>query len=638
MRDDEMTARTEVELLDASLRGDGEAFSRLYGRYRLVLLAHCRAILKDRGLAEDVVQETFLRAFTCLPRYDRARKLETWLTTIAHRLAIDVFRERARMICSGGHEGPEIRSIASDPCDADQPLGAIVARESRAELAEALAQLPARQRRALLLRALEDWPYADIASAEAISVSAVKSMLFRARTHLRESFVGTGMLGVLAFPLRLARRAFDRVRLRIRQSAASHIDGVAQGTGLQFVNTVTAVALVVGGLVAPGSAAALPGVAASAYVGVAPAHDGRRSSNVPPARVMVHKQPAVSDVIADLTDPTRGVKNPEEAQITSVTMSPNFERDRTVFAAGLARCVGRCGPVLFRSTDAGATWTRLPACGLAGTSLLLPPAYGEGDSRIFAMAPSGLQVSTDAGRTFEAVGLVSSDALSGSVAMSPAFDGADPRILIGAQVLLGYNDVLGTIAPEPSTALPGPLRPAFAPGYPADPRLVIGGWGGSVTESGLAGAVFVCNGVACAGTTLPGPFDGPPSVRLPDGFAQSDRAYAFSGSAVYSLNVPAQGAATFKQLDAPFGPSGLRDLAVTADGAGLFAAVTGGDGRSGIFRSGDAGRTWQRLNGALLGDGVVSIALRGPILIAALRDRGMACSSDAGQTWARRCA
>ena len=637
MRDDEMTARTEGTLLDASLRGDVEAFARLYGRYRLALLAHCRAILKDPGLAEDVVQDTFLRAFTCLPRYDRGRQLRTWLTTIAHRLAIDVLRERSRTVSADDHEGRGIRHVASDPCDGDEPLGAIVAREVRAEMAEALAELPARQRRALLLRALEDWRYADIASAEDTSISSVKSMLFRARTHLRDTFVATGMLGVIGIPFRAARRTFDRMRLRIRQSAAAHMDGFAQGTGLQFVNTVTAVVLVVGGLVAPGSAAALPGIAATAYAPAAPTQDGGRPGKIAPAPIPSPKRSSVSDVITDLTDPTRDVKQPEDSQITSLTMSPNFERDRTVFAAGLARCVGRCAPVLFRSTDAGAKWARLQAGGLAGTVLLLPPAFGAGDSRIFAMAPSGLQVSTDGGQTFQFVGLVSSDALSGSVAISPAFDGADPRILIGAQVLLGYNDDLAAITPEPSTALPGPLRPAFSPAYPADPRLVIGGWGGSASNGGLAGALFVCNSVACSETTLPGTFDLPPSIRLPDGFAQSNRGYAFNGHSIFSLSVPAQGAATFAQLDTPF-TAGLQDLAVTPNGTGLFAAVGGAGGPSGIYRSRDAGLTWQRLNSRLLAQGVVALTMRGSNLIAALRDRGLACSSDGGRTWSQRCA
>jgi RNA polymerase sigma-70 factor (ECF subfamily) len=639
MRDEAERTQTEAKLLDASLRGDIDAFAELYAGYRAALVRHCTQILKDVGLAEDAVQETFLRAFTCLPRFDVERQLWPWLATIAQRLAIDVLRGRAYTVCSDDHEGAFAASRLLGPEHPDEPFEAVVAGETRAELARALETLSPRQRRTLLMRAVEEWPYSDIASAESTSVSSVKSTLFRARARLRETFVASGMLGVIGIPFRPARRLLERARVRMRQSAASHMDGLVQGGGLQFVNTVTAVALVVGGLVAPGSsAAAAPAFVTVAYTPPAVAHAGGGSSNVRADRVPAPQEPSVTDVITELTDPTKEVKDPEDAQIASITMSPNFERDHTIFAAGVARCVGSCSPVLFRSTDAGATWTRLQASGLAGTALLLPPAYGEGDSRIFAMAPSGLQVSKDAGRTFQFVGLVSSDALSGSAAMSPAFDDADPRILIGAQVLLGYNDDVETITPEPSTALPGPLRPAFAPAYPVDPRLVIGGWRGSASQGGLASAVFVCSGVACSETTVPGIFDLPPAIRLPDGFAQSNRAYAFTGNSLFSLDVPLEGAAKVAELVAPFGDGDLNDLVVSPDGTGLFAAIGPGEAKRGIYRSWNGGRTWQRLQSKLLTRGVVALSMQGSVLVAALADRGLACSADGGKTWAQRCA
>jgi RNA polymerase sigma-70 factor (ECF subfamily) len=171
---------------------DAQAFEELMLRYQnrvLSLLAH---LVGGRDLAEDLTQEVFLRVYRARKRYVPGAKFSTWLFTIAGNVASNALRTKSRR--------KEV-NLAQRPNDsAPQSLDAVALAASglmptrqleKAELCSAVQQavgsLSDRQRMAVLLAKFEHMSYVDIGSVMDMSPQAVKSLLSRARTNLRES-------------------------------------------------------------------------------------------------------------------------------------------------------------------------------------------------------------------------------------------------------------------------------------------------------------------------------------------------------------------------------------------------------------------------------------------------------------------
>lgn len=170
--DDQLVARVA--------RGDGVAFARLVGRHRVRLLAMAARIVSSRAIAEEVVQETFTRAWIHAPRWrpqtDGRANFGAWLTRVATNLAIDQTR-RARSV--------PLDAIA-DPVDGAMSADArLVSDEDRKRLEAAVAALPPRQRAAIALAYDEGYSNAKGAEAMSISVGAFELLLVRARRALR---------------------------------------------------------------------------------------------------------------------------------------------------------------------------------------------------------------------------------------------------------------------------------------------------------------------------------------------------------------------------------------------------------------------------------------------------------------------
>jgi RNA polymerase sigma-70 factor (ECF subfamily) len=171
---------------------DAQAFEELMLRYQnrvLSLLAH---LVGSRDLAEDLTQEVFMRVYRARNRYVPGAKFSTWLFTIAGNVASNALRTKSRR--------KEV-NLAPRPNDsAPQSLDAVALAASglmptrqldKAELCNAVQQavgsLSDRQRMAVLLAKFEHMSYVDIGAVMDMSPQAVKSLLSRARTNLRES-------------------------------------------------------------------------------------------------------------------------------------------------------------------------------------------------------------------------------------------------------------------------------------------------------------------------------------------------------------------------------------------------------------------------------------------------------------------
>ena len=181
------------------LPGTGEtAFARLLEPHRRELHVHCYRMVGSFEDAEDLVQETFLRAWRSRDSFDRGGFLRAWLYRIATNACLDSLRRNARRAQSP-RSGPEVPWLQPYPDQLldeiapseEQPDAVVVARET-IELAylAVIQLLPARQRAVLILRDVLGWSAAETADALEMSVAAANSALQRARATLQEQPAG----------------------------------------------------------------------------------------------------------------------------------------------------------------------------------------------------------------------------------------------------------------------------------------------------------------------------------------------------------------------------------------------------------------------------------------------------------------
>src|SRR6266511_534736 len=163
---------TEVTALRSL--GPHRAFERMYRKHASDVYRYALAVVRDSGDAEDITQTTFLNAFRAMQRGERPLKTKSWLLAIAHNVCRQRFRNAARR--------PQQVAFDEDVAEA------IVPEESPSadDLVRALQQLSFNQRSALVMRELEGRSYKEIGEILALPVSAVETLLFRARRALRE--------------------------------------------------------------------------------------------------------------------------------------------------------------------------------------------------------------------------------------------------------------------------------------------------------------------------------------------------------------------------------------------------------------------------------------------------------------------
>ncbi|MDQ7803013.1 RNA polymerase subunit sigma-70 [Amycolatopsis sp. A133] len=185
---------------EAIHRTGSEQLRDEFGQLRPALVAHCYRMTGSYQDAEDVVQETYLKAVRGVDAFEGRSSLKTWLYRIATNTCLTELNHRSRRVLPAGlgapSDDPATRIFADDSVAwlgplPDAVLGdpgeVVVRRESvRLALVAALQHLPARQRAAFLLREVLSWSATEIAATLGISVPAVKSLLQRARGRLDE--------------------------------------------------------------------------------------------------------------------------------------------------------------------------------------------------------------------------------------------------------------------------------------------------------------------------------------------------------------------------------------------------------------------------------------------------------------------
>jgi len=163
-------------------QGNRDAFGRLVRTYQGRLFGLVMMMVRDRAGAEEVTQDAFMRAFTHLDRYDERRPFYPWLASIAVRLAQNWLVGRGRTV---RREGAALES-APEPGADPGALSGLVADERRRELWQTVASLSSGERTAVMLFYRDEMAVGDVARALGVTTGTIKTLLFRARRHLRE--------------------------------------------------------------------------------------------------------------------------------------------------------------------------------------------------------------------------------------------------------------------------------------------------------------------------------------------------------------------------------------------------------------------------------------------------------------------
>jgi RNA polymerase sigma-70 factor (ECF subfamily) len=183
----------DVRLMLAFGGGDDAAFDVLFERWAGRLLRFLERMVRDEAVAEELVQETFLRVHRARSRYVPDAKFSTWLYTIAANVARNELRRPFRKAPHHSADAPTEDGPALELAAAESPVDEVVnARREGASVEAALRQLPERQRAALWLAAVEGLPYAEIAAALETSEASVKALVHRARVALAEQLARAG--------------------------------------------------------------------------------------------------------------------------------------------------------------------------------------------------------------------------------------------------------------------------------------------------------------------------------------------------------------------------------------------------------------------------------------------------------------
>lgn len=242
---------TELErdrrLVESHQAGDASAFGELYQLHFGRLVRFCQRKVRDGHLAEEIAQETFLKAYRAMPALEGGRRFYPWLTVIASRLIIDHHRRSARVQ----------PTAMIDPGTVDDVHDDLDREVDREQILQALQRVRVRHREVLTLRDYEDLSYEAIAQRLGTSPTVVQSLLHRARAALRREYLAvletTAAMPLIAPLLALLRR----LRHRAGRMASWMPDAGALGAPLAAATIVLTGALT-GGAVpqATGSAAA----------------------------------------------------------------------------------------------------------------------------------------------------------------------------------------------------------------------------------------------------------------------------------------------------------------------------------------------------------------------------------------------
>ena len=189
----DLTNLPDADVVALAQQGQDAAFRELVRRYERPVFSLISRMVRDRELAEDLAQDTFVKVLNHIDRYRPEFKLSSWLFKIANNVAIDHLRKRQIPTISmdGSPNAGNADAVESTRFEiGDQRESALAEMESRelgAAIEKAIATLRPEYRACIMLRHVEDRSYEEIAATLDLPLGTVKTYIHRARHELREA-------------------------------------------------------------------------------------------------------------------------------------------------------------------------------------------------------------------------------------------------------------------------------------------------------------------------------------------------------------------------------------------------------------------------------------------------------------------
>jgi RNA polymerase sigma-70 factor (ECF subfamily) len=183
---------SDQEIVALARDGREAAYRELIHRYERPVFSLIYRMVRDRALAEDLAQDTFVKVLNALESYRPEYKFSSWIFKIANNVAIDQLRRRELDTLSldgapDARTADEIEATALQAVDrTETPLAELESRELGSLIEQAIARLRPEYRACILLRHVEGRPYEEIAEALDLPLGTVKTYIHRARHELRE--------------------------------------------------------------------------------------------------------------------------------------------------------------------------------------------------------------------------------------------------------------------------------------------------------------------------------------------------------------------------------------------------------------------------------------------------------------------
>ena len=186
-------AASDADLVRGALDGSEADFREIVTRYQGPVFGVIARVVRDASRAEELAQDTFVKAFRALHTYDTQRKFSSWLLTIAHHTAIDEVRRGNPMTVSlddAGDADNAPRQFADNRTPT--PVAVVERLETAAMIRTAVARLRPEYRELVTLKYEQDLEYEDIVEITGLPIGTVKSSLHRARKELAEQLQSLG--------------------------------------------------------------------------------------------------------------------------------------------------------------------------------------------------------------------------------------------------------------------------------------------------------------------------------------------------------------------------------------------------------------------------------------------------------------
>ncbi len=183
---------TSADLVTRVRQGDADAFRLIFERYSRPVISFIYDMVNDRSLAEELTQETFVRAFRAIHTMRAETKLSTWLFGIARNVARESLRARAR---ANNHVDLADKSVMDLSDDKPVPVDGLLSKELKALVRRSLAALDEDKRLVFTLKVLHQCSYEEIAAITGFSLAKLKTDLHRARAEMRKKispYAGVG--------------------------------------------------------------------------------------------------------------------------------------------------------------------------------------------------------------------------------------------------------------------------------------------------------------------------------------------------------------------------------------------------------------------------------------------------------------